>query len=65
MTMDAEEKQAMLMEERQLFRWEEDGKRFDFWGRPDEVEMTHEIARLKKMSRSYQERHGWPKDGIG
>lgn len=62
--LDEEEREASRLEADQLRRWEELGKPISFWAAPQEVEVSEEIKRLKKMSRSYQERHGWPEGGL-
>ena len=64
MVTDPEEQKANDLEKAQDQRWLLSSRDISFWRSPDEVAVQHEIASLRKMSRSYQARHGWPSDGL-
>lgn len=61
---DENEIWAADMERAQSVRWREYGKGASFWTLPEELKVTREIKSLKRMSKSYQARHDYPKDGI-
>lgn len=64
MSPDPEEQRANELEKAQDLRWLFSSRNISFWRSPDEVAVQHEIASLRKMSRSYQARHGWPPNGL-
>jgi hypothetical protein len=64
MDPDKEELDANDLFKAQHQRWLAAGATQSFFSIPEEIEACEEIARLRKMSFSYQARYGFPSDGL-